>query len=625
MPIKKPTIEIDAIPTKTPSNSLVSGSVSQPAAQLPTDPRVTLAYTQTEPLRPRVINLKTVPFGAELAFHNNDYMYTQPRRYNPKTITTTEYGDFSLHPISAGGKYPFSMNTNGFNFSGYFKSYPPQTVMNESLLALDRNYLNAKATNFTYCMLYDGQTYAFYNDPTTRDGGGVKPTAFALESAGGPKYPTCDPFSVTIAKNLNAFWTAFGLVRQYVTWAYHTIKNVEDVYKGGRSIGDSVYLVLDLESLYNGFWNAGCCLNQSPLNPPFTQQEEETFKTTLADIIRNIRAILSSTRAVLQLETTKLPEKMVYHWSDTAPYGYEQLVDDWVTYIEDLPEKYRNPKIGCYGIPDVYWSDVDGDRGNTTGGWYAEDVATDHQGKVWNYLNKTSRDIVNEFLVDRYAGILDAVDFITPSVYIFEPIDHSLNCTKSGWDFYKNNSEGRDLHRQYNYDCVYRAVLYNKKYNKSKPILPMITTVYYPNSQVYKDYCYKGEYTESSNDFVEYRRIPVSTLKDRIKDCYEAVASNPNQIAGFLWWNAAPALIVNEYYNNNLFSKQYNDPPYDWLRRRRLYNLDYDKTKDPNNDAHWLTQYVDTYKAAIVTLDKSVINQVNNSVITISNGAIAAV
>jgi hypothetical protein len=254
MPIKKPTIEIDAIPTKTPSNSLLSGSVSQPAAQLPTDPRVTLAYTQTEPLRPRVINLKTVPFGAELAFHNNDYMYTQPRRYNPKTITATEDGDFSLHPISAGGKYPFSMNTNGFNFSGYFKSYPQQKVMNDSLLALDRNYLNAKATNFIYCMLYDGQTYAFYNDPTTRE---VKPTAFSLESAGGPKYPTCDPFSVTIAKNLNAFWTAFGLVRQYVTWAYHTIKNVEDVYKGGKSIGDSVYLVLDLEFLYNGFWNAG--------------------------------------------------------------------------------------------------------------------------------------------------------------------------------------------------------------------------------------------------------------------------------------------------------------------------------------------------------------------------------
>jgi hypothetical protein len=151
----------------------------------------------------------------------------------------------------------------------------------------------------------------------------------------------------------------------------------------------------------------------------------------------------------------------------------------------------------------------------------------------------------------------------------------------------------------------------------------MLTTVYYPNSQVYKDYCYKGAYTESSNDFVEYRRIPVSTLKDRIKDCYEAVANNPNQIAGFLWWNAAPSQIVNDFYYNNLFSKQYNNPPNDWLRRRRLYSLDYDKTKDPNNEAHWLTQYVDTYKAAIVTLDKSVINQVNNSVITISNDAIA--
>ena len=122
MPIKKPTIEIDAIKPKTPSNSLVSGSDSQPSTQLPTNPLVTLAYSEsTEPLRPRVINLNTVPFGVELAFHNNDYMYTQPRRQNAKVTTVTEYDDVSLHPINANGKYPFTVNPNGFNFSGYFK------------------------------------------------------------------------------------------------------------------------------------------------------------------------------------------------------------------------------------------------------------------------------------------------------------------------------------------------------------------------------------------------------------------------------------------------------------------------------------------------------------------------
>ena len=625
MPIKKPTIEIDAIKPKTPSNSLVSGSDSQPSTQLPTNPLVTLAYTEsTEPLRPRVINLNTVSFGAELAFHNNDWMYTQPRRQNAKVTTATEYDDVSLHPISANGKYRFSMNTNGFNFSGYFKSYPPQRVMNENLLSLDRNYLNAKQTNFIYCMLYDGQTYAFYNDPVT---GKVKPTAFTSEINGGPKYPKCDPWSLDIAKNLNAFWTAFGLVRQYVTWAYHTIKNVEDVYKGGRSIGDSVYLVLDLESFYNGFWNAGCCLDQSPLDPPFTTAEEETFKTALIEIINYIKVILVNPLAVLNLETRPLPEEMLYHWTDTSPYGYEQFISDWTTYINDLPAKYLTPKIGCYGIPDVYWSDVDKDGGNTTGGWYGEDVSVDRRGKIWNYLSKSSRDIINEYIVDKYAGILDAVDFITPSVYVFEPIDRSLNCTKGG-DFYKKNTEGRNLHQQYNYDCVHRAVLYNKKYKKSKPILPMLTTIYYasssdPTKNNYNIYCAKGMYTEASNDFVEYRRISVSTLKDRIKDCYEAVANNPNQIAGFLWWNAAPSQIINDFYYNNLFSKQYNTPERDWYRRRRLYSLDYDTTKDPNNDAHWLTQYLDTYKAAIVTLDKSVINQVNNSVVTINVGAIS--
>ena len=589
---------------KTTVTKNLTGFAPRPKKGMETEPFV-------ETLKPRTVNLSSVPFGKELTW-GFDKMWTQPRSYTAKQSYTTSDGTVSLNDINAGMSRFTAFNPNGPEFSGAFKAYPREKVYNSNLVALDRTYLNTKSTNFIYCMLYDTQAYAFYKDEQF---GYSRPV-----SLNGSQYqviPNAPPLNSTTIKKLDSFWTAFSLVRQYVTWAYYVIQNVEKTSSGGKSIGSEVRLVLDLESLYNGWYNGGCCLGGSPENPIFANEEEKNaHKTVLIEIIENIRTILSGPAAMIGLNFP-IPPDMLGYWVDTAPYTSSEFIAEWTDFIMSLPAKYRTPKIGVYGIPDNYYFDADGNGVGDCGGWYGLDLKTDNQPKIWNYLSKASRDIINEKIVDLYADILDAVDFITPSVYIFEPLNQSCNCTKH-WNFYALNSEGRNLHQQYAHDAVYRAVLYNKKYGKSKPIYPMLTTAYNLDAgAIYDDYCEKGNYRENSNDFVINRLIDNNTLKNQIKSCYEAVYNQPHKIEGFLWWTSSYPVSVQHFNNSNILHQEY--PGY--MKRRRLYNLNYDSTKDPNNNSLWQVDNYDALKITAVTKEFQVLNTLNNSSITIGGNA----
>lgn len=567
----------------------------------PTSIQIDTSQRSTDSIiRPAVIQLNNVPFYNETAFHST---YGLSRRsINPfaKEISQTSEGNYNL-----GSLYPSS-------FSQYFSVN--QLTDNPDLRAMDAEWLSANENNNLYFMLYDGWTPIFYRDPISN----------SIQYSIGYWPSTSNDI---IVNNLDPFWTAVGFVRDYLIKAYESVKKIENLTNAypGETIGNTVYLVLDFEVpplSFNGWWNCGFRNNE----------EAETYVNKLAEIIETIRFIMLDPVNAFNLNGNDIPESTFQLWMDgDLPWGTKDITkvaQFYKTLIEALPHKYREVKVGVYGIPDLYEIDAVSDpQGSRSGGWYGEDITGDKQSKVWNYLPKASRDIINNVIVDKYKVILDAVDFITPSVYAFEPVSYPAKCdgvgTNSIYSMYKLNLEKRNLYQQYTYDNVRRAVIYNKKYNKNKPILPMITPVFYGGDQIYIDYCNFGakrtdaEYTDDK--FVLSRFVDVATHKDTMKYCYEAASDvGYSAIKGFLIWNSAASYINYGAGNTNPFTSGRMD----YNRKRKVYSLDIDTSKNPTNNAHWSDDQFDAMKIATIRKSFSVLNQLRQSSITLGSSVV---
>jgi len=522
------------------------------------------------------------------------------------------------------------LGNNTFTFNSL-----KQTTVDDDLVDLDREFLRKRNSNFIYYMIQETDFIWFYNDIDSS----IKPMTWLANSwtggvwesqiipAKGTK-PEIKPLGFTEfkVKNLNTFWSAFSLVRRYVSWAYFMIQNVENVNLSRGfpvSIGDDVYVMLDLEHFYNGWWNGPPELGfgNAPGKPRFfdtTTEEgkiaESAYIDSLAQVLAHAKQILLNPRDYISqfINLEGIPEFVLEFWTDTPTKTFvgqstptiSEFVNLWTEYIEMLPYKYRfNFKLGCYSIPDVYEMDFDNSKdGNISGGWYGEELvptpgSRSGVGKVWNFLTQASRDKLNDLYIEKYKRLLDFCDFLCPQVYIYEPTNQFCDFTGGTnpdiqWDFYLKQAGNRNQFEQFTYDNVRRAHLYNKKYGFNKPILPILASVY-PSSweftNLYNTYAKRGPYNKQrhaipgNNDFITDRFIDLDTLKSQLKTCYDAV-DNPSYIKGFFWWNTGiPRLVdnsgdLNPFIDADPFSTADLSGADESRRRRRVYSLDVDPT-----------------------------------------------
>lgn len=698
----------------------------------------------TVPSSPAIIDLYNVPFGRELSFYI-DTKFSQPRKYlqwfngigkepydrgtlanniAAKKITiplsyfdptsskfgTDIYSFFNrsdnpsdatplpntqLQCVNARGRAQWG-NT-GIPLAPYITGYrvssndPIKYILDKDLLNLDRIFLTKKESNFIYYLIGEGDFLWFFNDTD----GKIKPMNWKSDSWGDQVLPDGTKpvkFSRDRVLKINAFWSAFSIVRRYITWVYFILQNIENTAaanEGQRTtIGEEIYILLDLEEIFNGWWNGPTELGFGQGSKPrfFTDStEEKNYVENLASILPHVRNILNDpeTAITTAINTIGIPQWVLEFWTDTEERSWvggitppeqivpggdgrtipnpiktptpEQFKNLWIEYISSIPYKYTLAKLGLYAIPDVYSYDFytdDGDLNQYSGGWYGEDVFPSNlndkgKNKIWGDLSKQSIDYLNDKYIEKYKPLLDAADFLSPQVYIWEPINSDIcDCTggiigeiKADLSV-KKNSEGRNHHEQYAYDNVKRADLYNAKYAKGnpKPILPLLTSIYPMNNefeQVYKKYCKRGWYdhavhsNEDNNNFITDRFIDINTLKQRIKTCYDAV-QNISSIKGFIWWNSGiPRLVDNssEWDTFNVIDKTTGNLSHESIRKRRVYSLEVDPTTkgkisavgQSSTDANpfkYLNYIQHKQKCVLKEID--LLTQLNNSIITTS-------
>jgi hypothetical protein len=385
------------------------------------------------------------------------------------------------------------------------------------------------------------------------------------------------------------------------------------VNKGGKNIGDTVYISNDIESIYNGWWNGPSdvsCPYCSPPTPPLFSPEEiaqgkdQEYVQNIASVMEYMKLILTDPAGMFQLETGNVPEYILRYWTDipaagqilenvtwTAPdWIYKRTLPPvatetdfrnlWIELIQGLPTKYRTPKIGIYAIPDVYYYNIGGVPNNASGGWYAEDLFPDDpaapkNSKVWNFISERSKDAVNKAYVEKYKVLLDVVDFITPQIYVNKRKNISAGCNGGYWKLENLNKFGRNHFDDYTLHSVKRAALYNKMYGKNKPILPMISSGFPGQEEfkpLYEAYCPdpagKAWYdpdihnTVGNDGFILDRFVDTDTLKHQLKLCFDAVES-PNEIAGFLFWNGQVPRLVAAGDGSNRYNPNYEESV-DW-------------------------------------------------------------
>ena len=254
------------------------------------------------------------------------------------------------------------------------------------------------------------------------------------------------------------------------------------------------------------------CYNIYSFTDPNSQTGVIDNTTVVNWMINNLGSTLPDNTYIIHHFENPYNHNILY--GETGPgTDYQQNIDTLVELVEATKEQYPNTKVTVYGIPFFrQWNSfVSGVTPPLL--WNAEiheplGYTPDTYG--WGGLSEDQIEVIFSEYIERNKPIMDAIDWMHPSVY-----DHYDADVKN------HDVSFRETEYKYRYNSVEICNRYNQILPEGEPkkeIIPAVSTVYWKQGQL--------EYNKKQISRYEF-------ITDQIRGCVD----NP-ACGGVLFWHA---------------------------------------------------------------------------------------